>query len=129
MKYCLKCDSEYLNEIQVCADCGEPLVWEKDYRKKKEQKELKKEHLNRLKFVPVKYVENAFEADRIKDALEQEGIPVIVKSSGERAFSGIFKPQRGWGCVEIPASEKSRAEQIINELSRAFPEEVEKEEE
>lgn len=59
MKYCLKCDSEYLNEIQVCADCGEPLVWEEEYRKKKEQKELKKEHLNRLKFVPVKYVENA----------------------------------------------------------------------
>ena len=129
MKYCVKCDSEYLNEIQVCADCGEPLVWEEEYRRKKEQKESKREHLDKLKFVPVKYVENAFEADRIKDALEQEGIHVLVKSSGERAFSRIFTPHRGWGCVEVPESEKSRAEQIINELSRAFPEEVEKEEE
>ena len=66
MKYCLKCDSEYLNEIQVCADCREPLIWEEEYRRKKEQKESKREHLNRQKFVPVKYVENAFEADRIK---------------------------------------------------------------
>ena len=30
MKYCLKCDSEYLDEIQVCADCGDPLIWEEE---------------------------------------------------------------------------------------------------
>ena len=90
---------------------------------------MKREYLDKQKFIPVKYVENSFEADRIKYALEQEGIPAIVKSSGERGFSNIFRPQRGWGHVEVPESERSRAEQIISELTQALPEEGEEEEE
>ncbi len=53
-------------------------------------------------FVNIKTLEDQFEADVIKDILEENGIPVIVRSFRDSSFDGIFESQKGWGCCYGP---------------------------
>jgi hypothetical protein len=129
MKYCPECEYEYKDEVQACADCEVPLISEDEFQHRKTQEEQERASLSREEFVPVKVAENAFEADRVKEALEQEGIPVLVRTFQDTAYDGIYVSQKGWGYVEVPESEKARAEQIVMEVSRMFPESLNGEEE
>ncbi len=122
MKYCPECESEYRAEVQECADCEVPLISEDEFRQRKAREDQERESLSREEFVPVKVAENAFEADRVREALEQEGIPVLVRTFQDTAYDGIYVSQKGWGYVEVPESEKTRAERIVMEVSRMFPE-------
>ena len=74
-------------------------------------------------FVPVKVAENAFEADRIRAGLEQEGFTVLVRTFEDTAYDGIYVAQKGWGYIEVPEDEKERAERLVEELDRAFSKE------
>jgi len=121
MKYCPECESEYEDEVQTCADCDVPLISGEAFRERQSREEAQREALSREEFVPVKVAENAFEADRVREALEQEGIPVLVRTFQDTAYDGIFVSQKGWGYVEVPESQKARAEQIVSEVSRMFP--------
>lgn len=121
MKYCPECEAEYKDEARECADCEVPLISGEAFRERKSREDQQREALSREEFVPVKVAENAFEADRVREALEQEGIPVLVRTFQDTAYDGIFVSQKGWGYVEVPESEKARAEQIVSEVSRMFP--------
>lgn len=122
MKYCPECDSEYREEIEECADCQIPLIAAEAYQFRKHQEREERERLTREEFVPVKIAENAFEADRIRAVLEQEGFTVMVRSFHDTAYDGIYQAQKGWGYVEVPQNEKEGAERIIKELEQAFSE-------
>ena len=122
MKYCPECDAEYREEIEECADCQIPLISAEEYQGRKLQEEQERERLTKEAFVPVKVAENAFEADRIRVVLEQEGFTVMVRSFHDTAYDGIYQAQKGWGYVEVPANERERAEKIVNELEQAFSE-------
>ncbi len=57
----------------------------------------------------------------LRDALEKEGIPVIVRSFSETSFDGIFIPQKGWGLILVPKELCDRAQQIISSIEMSLP--------
>ncbi len=120
MKYCLECDAEYLDEVTTCADCSCPLVDGDEYRRRKEERDRLQEALRSETFVPVLIADNPFEADRAKEALEQEGIPVLLRTFEDTAYNGIYVAQKGWGYVEVPSSQKTKAEWILQEMETIF---------
>ncbi len=120
MGYCPRCDAEYREGIAVCADCGVPLISAEAREARKAEEAARRERLRREEFVPVRVAENAFEADRIKGALEQEGITVLLRTFEDTAYDGIFVSQKGWGYVEVPRSELERAEGIVEAFLSAF---------
>jgi len=98
MKYCPKCGSEYFDDINSCTGCETDLVnldeWEKIVEKRRSEDDEV--------FVPVMSLEDQFEADVVKDALEKEQIPVLIRSFRDTSFDGIFESQKGWGVVMVP---------------------------
>ena len=74
MKYCPECEAEYKEEIQACADCETPLISAEEFLDRKRREQQERDSLSKEDFVSVKLAENAFEADRVRAALEQEGI-------------------------------------------------------
>jgi len=123
MKYCPECEAEYRDEIGECADCQIPLISAQAYQDSKQQEQEERDRLTKETFVPVKVAENAFEADRIRAGLEQEGLTVLVRTFEDTAYDGIYVAQKGWGYIEVPEDEKERAERLVEELDRAFSKE------
>ncbi len=68
-------------------------------------------------YVKVHTLSNRFEADIVADALNREGIPVLLRSFVETPYSGLFVPQRGWGRVMVPEQMADRAREIISGLA------------
>jgi hypothetical protein len=126
MKYCPKCESEYSGERDKCADCDIPLISASEFSREKDRKQQERDNLSKTKFVSVRAAENALEADRLKVALEQAGIPVLLRSFYDTAYDGIFVAQKGWGHVLVPESQKEEAEKIVADLSSIFEEEGKK---
>jgi len=122
MRYCPECDAEYEDGIVTCADCEVPLISEEEFRQRKDEEERERAALANEEFVTVMVAESAFEADRVRSALEQEEIPVLVRTFQDTAYDGIYVSQQGWGYVEVPASQKARAETIVKDFSSDFPE-------
>ena len=112
MKFCPRCGSEYHDDIVSCTDCDSSLVgpaeWDAICRKR--------EHEAAEEFVTVKTVADQFAADVVRQALEQEGLPVLVRSFTDTSFDGIFVPQKGWGMILVPREFLSRATEIIASL-------------
>lgn len=125
MKYCPECEAEYEDGVEKCSDCLASLISEADYWVRKEEERRLRESLGRADFVSVMIARNAFEADRLRAALEAEGIPVLVRTFLDTAYDGIYVAQKGWGRVEVPTTEKERAEKIVEDFVRAFPQEEE----
>ena len=123
MKYCPECDAEYRDGIQECADCRIPLFSADEYRIRKQQEEDERARMAKVEFVPIKVAESAFEADRFRSALEQEGFKVMVRTFEDTAYDGIYVAQKGWGYVEVPRDDRKRAERIVKELEEAFRQE------
>ena len=57
-------------------------------------------------------LENEMHAYRIKDILDGEGIPHIIRSFHDSAYDGLFQGQYGWGALEAD----EQYEEIILEL-------------
>lgn len=57
-----------------------------------------------------------FEADLISQALQEEGIPHLIRTYHDTAYDGIFIPQKGWGAIMVPKEMQQQAEAIIAEL-------------
>lgn len=127
MKYCPECDAEYEDGVVACSDCLVDLISETEYQIRKEQEKHARETLRQADFVSVMIARNAFEADRLRAALEEEGIPVLTRTFLDTAYDGIYVAQKGWGRVEVPITEKERAERIVEDFVRAFPQEEEAE--
>jgi hypothetical protein len=68
-------------------------------------------------YVKVHTLSNRFEADVITEALEQEGIPVLLRSFMETPYSGLFVPQKGWGRIMVPKQMADRARALISDLA------------
>ena len=68
-------------------------------------------------------IENRFEGDRIRQALEEAQIPYLVKSFLDTAYDGLYIPQKGWGAVMVPEELREKAEKIILEVKTSFREE------
>lgn len=112
MKYCPSCSAEHYDDVSMCRDCDTPLISEQKWKKLAEKRG--KEDLE--VFVIVKTVESLFEADVIKDALEKDGIPVLLRTFSDTSFNGLYIPQKGWGNILVPAGCKLQAEKVIEEV-------------
>lgn len=116
MKFCPNCETEYIDSIEYCADCNARLVGELEMRIIMAERTRELQEV----FVKVETVENQFEADVLKNALEKEQIPVMVRSFHDTAYDGIYIPQKGWGIVLVPEEHKARAQEIIAALKSSF---------
>jgi hypothetical protein len=72
-------------------------------------------------------IENRFEGDRISQALQEAGIPFLIKSFLDTAYDGLYIPQKGWGIVMVSGKNKEEAERLISEIKKTFREEEEDE--
>ena len=50
-----------------------------------------------IRWEKVGIVENRFEADRVRQALQEAEVPFLIKSFLDTAYDGLFIPQKGWG--------------------------------
>jgi hypothetical protein len=71
-------------------------------------------------WVKVGTVENRFEGDRISQALQEAGIPFLIKSFLDTAYDGLYIPQKGWGVVMVPEKNKEEAKRLISEVKNIF---------
>lgn len=115
MKYCSKCGAEYFDEKDRCPECDVVLVSENEWKEILARREAE----NREIFVKVWTVENQFEADIIKDALEHEKITVMVRSFHDTSFDGIYMAGKGWGVIMVPEDQKDKAMEIIEALKKS----------
>ena len=58
-------------------------------------------------------LENEMEAYRIKDILDSEGIPHIIRSYHDAAYDGLFQGQMGWGALEADDKYEERILELI----------------
>ena len=72
-------------------------------------------------------VENRFEGDRIFQALQEAGIPFLIKSFLDTAYDGLYIPQKGWGIVMVSEKDREEAERVIGEVKKTFMKEEEDE--
>lgn len=68
-------------------------------------------------------VENRFEADILLHALEQEEIPVRLRTYEETPYDGLFVPQRGWGAIFVPEDYEDGARELIHRILASAPQE------
>lgn len=68
-------------------------------------------------------VDNRFEGDRVKQALEEAEIPFMIKSFLDTAYDGLYIPQKGWGAVMVPEEFVETAGKLILEVKTTFQEE------
>jgi hypothetical protein len=68
-------------------------------------------------------VENRFEADRVRQALQEANIPFLMKSFLDTAYDGLFIPQKGWGAVMVPEEFLEEAKRLIGDVKRTFEKE------
>ena len=73
-------------------------------------------------------VENRFEADRIFQALQEAGIPFLIKSFLDTAYDGLYIPQKGWGVIMVSGENRAEAERLIDEVKKTFIKEEEEDE-
>ena len=79
------------------------------------------------RWVKAGIVENRFEGDRVSQALDEAGIPFMMKSFLDTAYDGLYIPQKGWGAVMVPEEFEDVAGQIIGEIKGGFRKEGEDE--
>lgn len=72
------------------------------------------------RWVKVGTVENRFEGDRISQALQEAGIPFLIKSFLDTAYDGLYIPQKGWGVVRVPEKKSEEAKRLIYEVKKTF---------
>ncbi len=56
------------------------------------------------------------EAVRVKEILEANKIPHLVRSFHDSAYDGLFQNQYGWGVLEADESDEDRILKLIKEL-------------
>ena len=112
MKYCPKCGAEFYDAFTICEDCNQKLVDGDVWEGMAEQRARQSAEV----YVKVATVSDRFEADVIRDILEKEHIPVLIRSFQDTSFDGIFIPQKGWGVVEVPEKDAVQASRLIDAL-------------
>ena len=61
-------------------------------------------------------LENEIEAYRIKDILDSEGIPHIIRTYHDAAYDGLFQGQYGWGAIEADEKYEARILELVAKM-------------
>jgi ketol-acid reductoisomerase len=68
------------------------------------------------KQVKVHTIENIFEMDMIKDALEKEGIAYTIKEHKDTAYDGLFILQKGYATLFVEEWDKKKVQTIVRRI-------------
>jgi len=61
-------------------------------------------------------ISSEIEAIRIKEILDSNEIPHLVRSFHDSAYDGLFQNQYGWGVLEANESDEDRILKLIEDL-------------
>lgn len=115
MRYCPECGNEFVDAVTTCSACDKLLISEAEWKKNLAERQME----NQETFVRVATAADQFEADVLRDALEGEQIPVLVRNYQDTSFNGLFIPQKGWGSILVPDEFRIKARTIIEALESA----------
>jgi len=115
MNYCPRCEEEFQDSVKRCSECDCDLIGEQQWREMQAERHAGTDET----FVRLAVAGDRFEADVMKDALEKEQIPVLVRTFHDTSFDGIYISQKGWALIEVPKSCLPRAQLIIDALAKA----------
>ncbi|MCF8223358.1 MAG: DUF2007 domain-containing protein [Bacteroidales bacterium] len=60
-------------------------------------------------------LESQFEAQRIKNVLDRENIPHIIRSFHDSAYDGLFQGQQGWGVLMADKKNEKRILELVGD--------------
>lgn len=69
----------------------------------------------------VAVLDNQHEARLLDQALDERGIPHIIRSYSDRAYDGVFQLQKGWGDVQAPPSAEEEVRELLLDLRKSYP--------
>jgi len=72
------------------------------------------------KWKKVHVIENIFEMDMIKDALDKEGIEYSIKEYKDTAYDGLFVLQKGYASLFVRENDEELAKSIVKHI-RSIP--------
>mgnify|MGYP006309546609 CR=1 FL=1 len=58
-------------------------------------------------------LENQFEAQRIKEILDAEGIPHMIRNYHDSAYDGLWQDKRGWGALVADEEYEERILELV----------------
>jgi len=71
-------------------------------------------------FIKIATMENEIEAQLLDSILNEQDIPHLIRSYHDAAYDGIFIPQKGWGSVYAPESQRETIREIISNIRRGI---------
>ena len=119
MRYCPNCETEYIDSVKECPECKVQTLSEEEWKR---VLEVEDEYRRKAKnFVKVKIAPNQFYGEMVKEVLQREGIPTILRVYRDTAYAGIFEYQMGWGAILVPREFTDRAIKLIEQFERTTP--------
>jgi len=76
--------------------------------------------MQRNRQINVHTIENIFEMDMIKGALDAEGISYTIKEHRDTAYDGLFILQKGYASLFVEENDRGRVLEIIKRI-RSLP--------
>ncbi|MBP1750747.1 MAG: hypothetical protein H6Q52_3286 [Deltaproteobacteria bacterium] len=76
--------------------------------------------MQRNRQINVHTIENIFEMDMIKGALDAEGISYTIKEHRDTAYDGLFILQKGYASLFVEENDRGRVLEIIKRV-RSLP--------
>ena len=61
-------------------------------------------------------ISSEMEAFRVKEILDSNEIPHLIRSFYDSAYDGIFQNQYGWGVLEADESHEARILELLKDL-------------
>jgi len=68
-------------------------------------------------FKKILVLNDEFESQLMKNALEKRRIPFVIRSYHDAAYDGLFQYQKGWGIVKAPLKFKEEIISVHKDLS------------
>ena len=124
MKYCGECRIEYIDVVEFCPECGRGLIDEKEWQEILHEEDQRRTRLAGIKMAPACPVSGRVEALQITSILEEENIPVFIRTNEETAYNGLFVTQKGWGEIWVAESRLDEARRLIEEIRKSPPPEI-----
>jgi hypothetical protein len=72
--------------------------------------------MNLGKWKKIHVIENIFEMDMLKDALDKEGLEYTIKEYKDTAYDGLFVLQKGYASLFVRDKDEETAKSIVKHI-------------